>query len=214
MKTILKFTFLLATVITFNSCKKEITIDYKYSDKESVLKCDNVNKKLISEAVYTFEEDIKNFYANKKFTLRNAYSFFINGATNNRIKYEDIVSKHAISVLDALKQESDLWDLQSNISQLNYNNDFIKCIANSIKNERLKTTFNALLNTNSMRPNLMAAPLSDNLTSVINDKNLSAYIALQYYYANLVNIDFSKIDFDKKEVGTEKTDNPSNKKED
>ncbi|MFI1772480.1 hypothetical protein ACH5TX_12275 [Flavobacteriaceae bacterium MEBiC06459] len=188
--------------ITLLSCKNENTLtDFKYSDKPVALTCTDINAKLYNEALYAFEDDILTFYSKGKpnATLTQAYNQFIRNASYGRVKYEDIISKHTSKIFEALKLDNDLWDAENTKSHLNYNSKLIKCVSENIKDENLKTTFNALLSTNSMSPKLFAAPLSTKYRNVLSDKFLATYTAFDLFYANLFNIDFSKINFDKPE---------------
>lgn len=191
-------TFLLA--FTFFGCKKENTFtDYKYADKPAFLTCDGVNVKLYQEALYSFEDDILNFYSknNAKATLVSSYSQLMRNSIYGRIKYEDIISAHTLKVFEALKNEVNLWDANNTKSHLNYNSKVVKCISNNMQDKNLQTTFNALVTTNSMSPKLFGTPLMTKYRTALNDKHLATYIALDLYYAKLFDIDFSKVNLDK-----------------
>lgn len=197
---IILLSFLLVFIVF--SCKKENTFtDYKFTDKPETVTCDGLNNALYKEALYSLEEDLLNFHqkTNPKMSLTQAYSNFIRLAIYGRLKYEDIVSKQTLKVFEALKNESDLWDANNPKSHLNYNSTIIKCISNNIKDEALKTTFNALLSTNSMSPKLFGTALINKYRNALNDKHLATYIALDLFYAKLFDIDFSKVNLDKPE---------------
>ena len=199
MKTHLNILALLF-VFTLLSCKKENSLsEYKYADKAIVLTCDNLNSKLYHEALYTFENDLLTFYGEKKenTSLIQAYSQFIRGAVSSRINYRDMVSPHTLTVFEALKKEDDLWLLNDTKSHLNYDSKIISCISNNIIDAGLKTTFNALLTTNSMSPKLFGAPLMSNYRTVINDKYLATYIAFDLFYAKLFDVDFTEVKAEK-----------------
>ena len=204
IKTNLKITLItLSFVLTLFGCKKENTFsDYKYEDKPTVLTCEGVNSKLYQEALYSFEDDILNFYknTNPKRTLIQSYSQLMANSIYGRMKYEDVVSEHTLKIFEALKKEEGLWNANSVKSHLNYNSDIIKCILNNMKDESLKTTFNALVTTNSMSPKLFGVPLMSNYrTTLSNDKYLATYVALDLFYAKLFDIDFSKVNLEKPE---------------
>lgn len=195
MKT--KF-YLIALVLicNFTSCKKESTFtDFKFSDKPATLACENINIKLYNEALYSFEEDITNHFGNRSNSTLAAYSQFIRLAISNRVNYEDIVSEHSYNVFNALKENSNLWDLNNSKSHLNYNSDLMRCISNNISDSNIKTTLNALISTNSMSPKLFGAPLTTNYRLALSDKYLASYIAFEFYYAKMLDIDFSQVDF-------------------
>lgn len=181
--------------LTVVSCKKENTFnDYKFSEKGSVITCDNQNTALINEALFSFEADIAAFYAqNGQENVPNAYGQFLRAASINRIKYADIVSPHTVKVFEALKNENDLWDANNPNSHLNYKGNLLDCISSNLKDKKLKTTYDALVATNSMKPELFGTPLARNYRAATSDKNLAAYIALDLYYAKLFNLDLSNV---------------------
>ena len=193
---------IIALTISLISCKKENTLsEYKFADKGLVLSCENVNSKLYSEALFSFENDILNFYGknNPNANLIQAYGQFIRNAIYGRIKYKDIVSQHTVKVFEALKNENDLWDANNPKSYLNYNSALINCISINMQNADLKTTFSSLLKTNTMSPKPFGAPLMSNYRQVIQDKYLAAYIAFDLYYAKLFNKDLSQVNNEKPE---------------
>lgn len=189
-------TIVFSLVILCVSCKKENTLsEYKFSDKPQAINCNDSNSKLVNEALYSFEEDILTYYSKGKpnTSLIQSYNQFIRNAVYGRIKYDDIASEHSKKVFEALKQDNSLWNAKTPNSYLNYNGNLVTCIANNIQDKNLKTTFNALISTNSMSPKLFGTPLTANYRSAIKDKYLAAYIAFDLFYAKLFNIDLSKI---------------------
>lgn len=189
-------------VATLFSCKNESPFsNFKYADKTPIFTCENANSKLLNEALYSFEDDIDKHYkqANQNSRLDQAYSQIIRNSIFGRLKFEDIVSKHSVEVLEALKKEENLWNNDNPKSKLNYNSSALECISNNIKDTNLKTTLNALLSTNSMAPKLFGPALVSKYRNAISDKNLAMYVALDLYYAKLFDIDFSKVNLDKPE---------------
>jgi len=198
--TLTLITFLL--VFTLFNCNKQNSFsDYKYSDKPEAIICEGLNSKLYNEALYSFEDDILKFYQQKKsnITLVQGYSQFIRAAIYSPPKFEEIVSKHTLDVFEALKTDTDLWDATNSKSHLNYNGKILNCIASNIKDANLKTTFEALISTNSMSPKLFGTPLVTKYRNALNDKYLALYIALDLYYSKLFDIDFSNVNLDKPE---------------
>ncbi|GAL67471.1 hypothetical protein [Jejuia pallidilutea] len=193
------FAFLL--VFTLFSCKKEAeekTLDeYKYTEKGIVLNCDKFDLKLLNEALFSFENDILEAYGKNGQTgapnLTRAYSQFIRNAMYGRMNYADIVSPHTAKVFEVLKSKQELWDLNNANTKLNYNSSVMACIANNMIDRSLKTTLNALLETNSMSPKLFGPALQSNYGAAIRDKYLSAYVALEFYYGKLFDVDLSQV---------------------
>ena len=190
-------------LFTVFNCKNESAfLDFKYADKPVAFDCQGVNSKLLNEALYSFEDDIVNHYkkGSQNYRLDQAYSQIIRNSVFGRLKLEDIVSKHTAAVFEALKNEGSLWDANNSKSYLNYNSATINCISNNIKDKPLKDTFNALITTNSMSPKLLGTPLVTKYRSVLNDKNLAMYVALDLYYAKMFNINFDKVNLEKPET--------------
>lgn len=191
-------TFLLFFAIL--GCKQEVTFsEYKYADKPAVFTCENSNSKLLNEALYSFEDDILNHYKKGKpnYRIDQAYSQVIRNSVFGRLRIEDLVSKHTVAIFEALKKEEGLWSANNGKNHLNYSSVVANCISNNIKDTALKTTYNALVSTNSMSPKLFGAPLVNKYRNTLNDKNLALYVALDLYYANMFNIDFSKVNLEK-----------------
>ena len=202
--TIIKF-FLVALIFNVSSCKKKSSFtDYKYADITAEIYCSSENSKLLNEALYAFEDDIINNYDKQNKNTIRAYNSYIRIATTRKAPVTTFVSEHAVNVLKALKGT----DIFTN-GKLNYESSTIKCIAENIKEEDLKTTFNALLSTNSMRKDLFAAPLQSASTKVAKDKYLALYVALEFFYGELLNEDLSKIDFNKPESAKPQLQKPN-----
>lgn len=203
MNSFLKPLSLLLVLTIFTNCKKEPTLsEYKYADKEFTVNCNGVNPELLKEAVFSFEDDITTYFAkNGKKNLSQAYSRSVNLGVYGRAKYNEIVSLHTIEIFNILKADPDLWNTEGKTTTLNYNHDLVKCLADNISNKDLKTTFNALITTNSMSPKLFGEPLKRLSGLALKDKYLATYIALDMYYAKLFDVD---LDAPKKE----KTETP------
>lgn len=194
MKT--KTTLLLTLCfLFFFNCKNTPEIEYKHSDKKNPLECNNigVSMDLIKEAVYTFEDDIIKFpYDNPQLPL--AYSQISTYMTSKRKLPKSKISDHTLNVLEALKQEKDLWVIQSDGKHaLNYNHPIIECIGNHIKDEDIKATFNALVSTNSMTNELITPAIRSKIRTIPEDKAIATFIALNTFYSKLYDMDFSKV---------------------
>ncbi|APY10499.1 hypothetical protein BWZ22_04260 [Seonamhaeicola sp. S2-3] len=203
MKTTVKIIAFTLTLILFNCKKQNSNFNYKYSDKPTTVACEISNENLYKEALYAFEDDILNFYGKNKRatnstpTLTYAYNQFIRTVVYSHVPYESVVSKHTLDVFKALKDDNTLWDAENTKSHLNYNSPLIKCISKNIKDNNLKETFNSLLSVNDLDPKLFGAPLTTKYRNALNDKYLATYIAFDFYYSKLFDIDYSKINFDK-----------------
>ena len=196
MKSLIKFTSIFLIIMLITSCKKEATLaNFKYANKKLDVVCKQINPELLREAVYAFEEDIIHHFArNGQKSLSQAYSRIINLGIYGRIKYKDMVSNHTKEVFTILKQEKDLWINSGESTTLNYNHELIKCLGDNLKDKNLKTTFNALVSTNSMSAKLFGEPLRRQSRQPLTDKYLATYIALEFYYAKLFNVDFDSVE--------------------
>ena len=197
MKPIIK-SIIILILCTFLSCKNNNTLsEYKYSDQETLLNCDSPDAKLWNEALYSFENDIRIFYANNHYNkdadLYLFYSEFVVRYIKNMVAYEDLISPHTLEVFNVLKTKPELWNLDNTISKLNYYSPLFNCIAANVQDKDLHTTLNALLSTHSMSPRMFTSPLSTQSRTVANDPYLRAYVAFDLFYAKLFDIDVSKI---------------------
>ncbi|HEX9828361.1 MAG TPA: hypothetical protein VGA80_17315 [Flavobacteriaceae bacterium] len=184
----------LCTVL---SCKNETALsEYKFSDQEAVLNCEGQDSKLLNEALYAFEGDLKTFFKNnytRNGDLYMFYSQFIPRDVKGMVPYEELMTPHTLEVFNVLKTKKDLWNPENTVSKLNYNSSFFNCIATNVQDKDLKTTLNALLATHSMSPRLFTAPLITQYRKVADDPYLRAYVAFDLFYAKLFDIDATKI---------------------
>ena len=196
MRILLKPLIVLIVSFLLFSCKKEATLsEFKYSASDFQVTCDGINPELLKEAVYSFEDDITNYFAQKgSKNLSQAYSRAVNLGIYGRAKYEEIASPHTIEIFEILKTDKDLWNLDGETKSLNYNSKIVKCLADNLSDKDLQTTFNALLETNSMSAKLFGEPLRRGAYLAIKDKYLATYIALDMFYAKLFDVDFSQKD--------------------
>lgn len=195
MKQLFKFFAILITLSVFN-CNEKTLSEYKFSDKEPVLSCDALDSKLLNEALYAFEDDIKTFYRNKynpEGKLDLVYSEFLSRSIRGIVPFEELVTPHTLEIFKVLKTKKELWNPKDGNSKLNYYNDFFNCIASNVEDENLKTTLNALVSTQSMNPRLFTEPLIPKYRILEFDKYLSAYVAFDLFYAKLFDIDESKV---------------------
>ncbi|HZW63584.1 MAG TPA: hypothetical protein VFF15_08090 [Flavobacteriaceae bacterium] len=186
MKTHLSLLVIIFTFI-FLSCKQETaSIDYTYADKPQLIDCKKTDTLLLKEAYYTFENDITNFYDPQNKNVSRAMASFIRIASSNasRIDFNKIATPRTIEIYNTLKADTGLW----NGENLNYEHPLFACIGEQIKDQALNRTYNALIDTGSMKASLFGAPLNAKFQQVTSDKYLATFVALQFYYANLANV--------------------------
>ena len=179
------------TILLFISCNQKPKLVYKYADKEDFLKCINVNNQLYKEALYTFEQDLINYHNTQRSKLTSCYVSFLHRRSNGNINYNEFVSPHTLLVLEALKKDDAFLGFENKKSNLNYKSPVINCISNNIQNEDIKATLNALLSSNSMNSKLFTAAFAPQYNELVTDKYLALYVALDLYYAKLIDIDFT-----------------------
>lgn len=192
----LRLTVLALCLCLFN-CKEDqkaqsVEFNYKYS-QEQILNCEGIDTALLQEAVLSFEEDLVNFYTPDKPVYSRAYSLFVNQAISNRVDYSKIVSEHSKTVLEALKQEKELWTNNPDGSKVNFSHPLFKCIADNIKDEPLQKTFNALIQTNSMSLRMFGDELKRKTFGMKDDKYLATYVALELFYGKFYDTDLSAL---------------------
>ena len=197
MKTISIKLLLVILIFNFSSCKNESAsfTDYKFADQTQVITCTNVDSKILNEALYSFEKDIIPFYDKQKQNANRAYNMFTKQATNRKIDVTKFASKHSVELANALKSSGFIGE-----NGVNYNNPLIKCIAENMQKGDIKTTFKALVSVNSMSKSLFNPALQTKTHRVHADKYLSMYVALEYFYAEILKTDFTKVDFNRPDV--------------
>ena len=205
MKTTKISTIVFALILIGCKSEPEAFSNFKYTDKGVVLNCETLDTKLYNEALFAFENDMIEFYSKGQSNITRSYSFFVRDAVNGRAKYAEILSPHTVEVFEALKRETNLWNLNDANSNLNYDSPLFKCIVDNIQSNDLKTTLNALLTTNSMSPKLFGPPLQSQYSQAIRDKYLSAYMAFDLFYAKLFDVDLSQVKAKETEENKENT---------
>lgn len=190
----LKLAVLTLCLCLFN-CKEDsqkVTFDnYKYS-QQNILDCQNVDTALFQEALLSFEDDILNYYTPDQAVYSRAYSLFVSQAIANKIDYSKMVSEHSKSILDALKLDENLWTTNPDGSKVNFSHPFFTCVGENMKDEPLRKTFNALIQTNSMSMRMFGGQLRRKTFDMKDDKYLATYVALDLFYGKFYDLDLSK----------------------
>jgi hypothetical protein len=186
--------------LTLVNCKEEQPkLVFKYADKPQVVNCDGLDTALFNEALYTFESRIFENYAQNSPNLSYTYRLFLRESTNNTADYNNLSNQHSLNVFKALRNTKGLWVEKNNTISLNYKHDIFSCIGNNIQDKDLKTTYNALLSTNSMSIRMLKDVLIAKSSRLNTDKYLATYVALELYYSKLSNVDLSKKDISQPE---------------
>ncbi|WP_431135915.1 hypothetical protein [Psychroserpens mesophilus] len=179
-------------LILVNCKEPKPKLTFKYSNDPALITCGNDNSKLLNEAVYNFEANLVEHYTNENTNLYSAYRMFLKESANNTANYNNISNQHSIDVFEALKNIEGLWIIKNNKLSLNYKHDIFNCIGENISDKDLKTTFNALLETNSMSIRMLKDVLLTKSNRLNTDKYLATFVALELYYSKLSDVDLSK----------------------
>ncbi|MCX7547195.1 hypothetical protein OS188_04430 [Xanthomarina sp. F1114] len=206
-KSLIKLLIVTFSLTLFN-CKNETSTfnDYKYADQENILVCNGLDTKLYFEALVSFEDDMTDKYDPSTKNLRRGYSFFTRDALAGKVNFQEIVSPHTMKVFEALKKDTDLWNQDNSI---NYNSKLLTCIGNNFRNNDLKATFHALVSTNSMRSDIFGPPLVKFVKNSHEDRYMAAFVAFDLFYANLFNVDPTKVK-EKEQVSNTNQPNANN----
>ena len=185
--------FCFVICLTLVNCKKQQPeLLLKYSEKPKALHCDNIDDDLINEALYNFEANLAENYANKNSNLMQAYRIFLKESTSNTANYNNISNQHSIAIFEALKNVEGLWIEDSSGLSPNYSHEVFTCIGDNIIDEDIKATCNALLTTNSMSIRMLKDVLISRSSRPSTDKYLAVFIALELYYSKLSDVDLSQ----------------------
>ena len=191
----MKKLFFLITILALEGCSEPF--QYKYQKQEQTIECTNINTKLIHEALYSFKDDISRYYLKEikeKDYLNFSYSYsqYIYSGAKGELNYKEIASPHTIKVFDKLVKEGDLFIKIKGKSNLNYKNDFVKCLIDNIKSEDIRTKIINLIDVNYLSPEVMAENYRVSNYDAEIDPYYLLFIALDTYYQHFLDINFSK----------------------
>jgi len=181
-----KIVFLIVVTITIISCNKKPSFDFKFSDQPQVIACDQTQDALLNEALYSFENDLLMKYDSINKSKIKGYGAFVFRGMDGSAKYEEIISPNTRPIINALIAENILIENKTP-SHLNYEHPTVKCIINNIKDEDLKITMNALVDTKTMDPKLFNSRFRNFGRDADKDRYLALYIALDGYYQHILN---------------------------
>lgn len=181
-----KIVFLIMVTTTIISCNQKATFDFKFADQPQVITCDETQDALLNETLYSFENDLIMKYDSINKSKVKGYGLFVYRGMDGTAKYEEIITENTRPIIDALIAENILIENKTP-SQLNYEHPTVKCIINNIKDEDLKRTINALIDTKTMDPKLFNSRFKNYGHNVDNDRYLALYIALDAYYQHILN---------------------------
>lgn len=189
---------LLFFVSLLTGCKKEF--EYKYQDKPQMIDCPGVDKALIHEALYSFQEDIANYYAEGD-THPGSNRWYINGLAQfvyvglmGEADYVNIASEHTVQILELLQEQPGLFDRAGKYSNLNHPGEFVSCLFENFYDDDLRKQFLAFNEANYVNPKQLAGPLRSQVHKVFTDQHLAMYLCLEAYYQKMLDIDLSDVE--------------------
>ncbi len=193
-----KYLILILIITLMNSCKEPI--QYKYQDDVRVVQCEGADNDLMHEAYYSFLYDIYEYYKKNEVKpefVNTYYSLaqYIYRGAMGEVDYLVFASPHTLDLLEELKKDEDLWNLDSKKSNLNYNNEFVNCLIENIKNEEIKVTINALRESNALSPMILAETYRINIKDTQTDKYFEMFLAFDTYYQYLMEVDMSNLSY-------------------
>jgi len=193
-----KYIVLLFIIPLLNSCKEPL--QYKYLEEVRVVQCEGADIDLMHEAYYSFREDIYEFYkkieTNPEFTtVFYSLAQYIYKGAMGELDYLVYASPHTLNLVEELKKNEDLWNMDSKKSNLNYNNEFVNCLIENIKNEEIKVTINALRESNSLSPMILAEIYRVNIKDTQTDKHFEMFLAFDAYFQYLMEVDMSNLSY-------------------
>jgi hypothetical protein len=198
-----KFIILLLIIPILISCKEPI--QYKFQDEVKVVSCEGADNDLMHEAYYSFLEDIYQYYKknerNPQF-INTYYSLaqYIYRGAMGEVDYLVFASPHTLDLVEELRKDEDLWNMESKKSNLNYHNEFVNCLIENIQNEDTRIKIEALRESNSLSPMILAEYYRINIKDTQTDKNFEMFLALDAYYQYLMEVDLSNLSYyEKKE---------------
>ena len=183
----------LLTLLLVVSCNDNSTIAYKYSSNPEVFECDYDQMELVKEALYAYEAYIlehHNFKGPK--SLERGYANYWAVAMSDRLPFIEKFDDHIKLITEALFQEEELWTITDGKASLNVYSEFGSCVVENFKNEDLKATMNALIDTRTFRSDIFIPSIRRKTMQMLDDKAMATYVALDLFYAKLYNLDLNE----------------------
>ena len=190
-----KYLLLLIVIFASHSCKD--AFEYQFNDSPETIKCEGLDYDLAHEAYYSFRQDIAVYVKNLRIgfnTLdyKESLGYYIYRGALGNFDYKEIVSPHTVKILNELKKNKELWDTDSETSNLNYNSQFINCLIQGIENEDVKQTILTLREVNSLNSTILRETYRANVFDCYKDNHFGMLIAFDTYYQHFIDLDFTE----------------------
>ena len=188
----LKFICFIGMTIMIMACQPGI--NYTYQEFPQHVICDGLDQELMHEAIYSFQDDIGQYYnqysdyqkGSKSYYIE-AYAQFVYFGFSGTAAFYDIVSPHSQAILAKLAQEKGLWQMVDGQQRLNYAHPYVICLIDHISSDDLRVLVQNLRATGSLTPELIAETMRINFQQIIADPYLAMYMALDAYYQPIRN---------------------------
>jgi hypothetical protein len=186
---------LVLVLLLFTNCNNEPNIDYKYQLNDDLFNCDAIDMNLIKEAVYAFEEYIKDFYSlEPPYSVDKGYYFYWDTSKTDLIPKVESINPHILKIRDELKKIDNLWVINGDDVKLNMNHPIAKCIGDNMEDQELKKIYDVLVESNTFKNRVFLAPFKRDPIKFRQDRALVTYLALNTFYARILTLDFSNLD--------------------
>jgi len=182
-----KIVFLILSAILITSCEQKAKFDFKFADKEQVISCSETHNALLNEALYSFENDLYTKYDSINRSNIKVYGSFIYRGMDGSAKYNEIITPNTLPLVNELLAANILIKDKAT-SHLNYEHPAVQCVIDNIKDEDLRNTMNALIDTKTMNPKLFNSRFRNFGRNATKDRYLALYIGLDGYYQQILNV--------------------------
>jgi hypothetical protein len=185
MKTNL-LSILILSIVLLTSCNNtsKKALNYKFENQQRFLECNSSDSLLVNEAFYEFESNLNAEFNKSKETRSKIYAYMINTLVAKNFNPKEIASPHSLEIANALNKSKVF-----NNGTFDFDSEIATCLFNSISNDDLKTSLNALKQTNSLRDNIVLLTFKNETRHFYTDKSLATILALRYYYPLLINLE-------------------------
>ncbi len=183
---------LCLVAIGLNSCADNFS--YMYAEKPAMVDCDQMDQKMLNEAMYTFQEDVAVHYNFKNYSpttpvyYRWGFASYVHHGSNGTAPYAEIVSEQSKLVLLELVKEDGLFLKENEEYVLNFKHPLASCLIDLISDDAIKETIKTLISVDQMQARLLDSPLRSNIKRLVDDKNLLLFVGLATYYPRLMNM--------------------------
>ncbi|MBT8258276.1 MAG: hypothetical protein KJO49_07375 [Bacteroidia bacterium] len=186
MKQIAIYFFL--TMVVWG-CKNSSEPNYIYQDQPDLFSCSGADMKMVKEGFYVFENYIAENYAFLSNSTDEGYYNYIKLLLDDRSPASEFFSDYLVEFKDYLKERDEFWVEKNGQLHLNYDYPLVNCLINNIKNEQLRNTIDALVSSNTVRPETLGPVLYRNHEMMASDKALAAYVIFETFYPKLFYMD-------------------------